>query len=360
MPIATVVGAADAGHDVDGGPRLDGDALDALSGRGNVGTTSMAVGMSQAMAPESEFLDDHAASASAFGLKRNSSQHWTVHWYVQSRWRPTTPVGKRRPYTLRGRLHAVLDGNKPLNFFLLFLIVLSTTCDVVETEFTKGAAEVVAHSNASAHDVDDAASAIEAFRVIEVTCMIIFSLEFVLRLLSAPSLVTYVRTPFNWLDAVAVIPWWFTGVLAYGGGAAGIGDISATFRLVRLVRAVRLLKFGVYSSSVRIFFLTIDRSLASLIALCTIGTVVLLIYATLLFFAESDVPPEDRTDRCGAPCYSSILSCSWTVINTLTSCGYVRARLRPPRPLWPSCLLPTPQYECCVCLPLKPRALTGR
>ena len=43
------------------------------------------------------------------------------------------------------------------------------------------------------------------------------------------------------------------------------------------------------------------------------------------------VDAEDRNDTCGAPCFSSILSTAWVVINTLTSAGCARTITEAPR-----------------------------
>ena len=67
--------------------------------------------------------------------------------------------------------------------------------------------------------------------------MIIFSVEYGLKCLSAPN-VAAMLTPMNIVDLAAIVPFYIE--LAFGGGAFD----TRILRVVRLVRIFRMLKFG--------------------------------------------------------------------------------------------------------------------
>lgn len=63
----------------------------------------------------------------------------------------------------------------------------------------------------------------------------IFTIELLLRIVSAPSKITFIKDPFNWIDALAVVPFYF------GIENAIILRIFRLLRLLRIVKSLRLL-----------------------------------------------------------------------------------------------------------------------
>ena len=91
-------------------------------------------------------------------------------------------------------------------------------------------------------------------------------------------------------------------------------------RLLRLIRMLRIFRFASSSSRVRIFMMTIWRSLNSLAVLVVILLVVVLLFSSVIYIAEAGVPWDSRHDVVRCPgCFDSIPGCSWHVINTLVS-----------------------------------------
>ena len=102
-----------------------------------------------------------------------------------------------------------------------------------------------------------------------------------------------------------------------------IGELSAMLRLLRLIRMLRIFRFSAYSSSIKIFMLTISRSLSSMGILLMAFLIVLMLFSSVLYFAEERVKGPSRHDYARCPgCFDSILNTMWHCVNTLTSAGY--------------------------------------
>ena len=150
------------------------------------------------------------------------------------------------------------------SIFILLLIVLSTTTFVLET------VDSIAEGNR------------EVFFVLEASCMSVFTLEVVLRVASAPSLCKFVSDIFNWIDFVAILPFYLELALPGAAGASSFGVI----RVVRLVRVARVVKISRYSTSVRVFsqaMVSSLRPLSMLFFLVSIGTIM---FSSAIYYAE--------------------------------------------------------------------------
>lgn len=148
--------------------------------------------------------------------------------------------------------------------FILLLIVLSTTTFVLET------VDSIADGNR------------DVFFVMESSCMAIFTLEVLLRIFSTPSLCDFAGDLFNWIDIVAVLPYYLELALPGASGASSFGVV----RVVRLVRVARVVKISRYSTSVRVFsqaMVSSLRPLSMLFFLVSIGTIM---FSSAIYYAE--------------------------------------------------------------------------
>ena len=78
----------------------------------------------------------------------------------------------------------------------------------------------------------------------EFFCIMIFTAEFVLRVISTPNMKNFVKGPLNWVDFVAIAPWYAEAIAkAMADGAGGGGGLTV-LRVVRLVRVFRVVRVG--------------------------------------------------------------------------------------------------------------------
>ena len=138
--------------------------------------------------------------------------------------------------------------------------------------------------------------------VIEGITVIIFTVEYLLRVIVADKKLKYIFSFYGLIDLLAILPFYIT---------SGI-DLRAIriFRLFRLFRAFKLVR---YSKAVRHFRLAIKEIKEELI-LYLVLTVVLLFVASIgIYYFENEAQPEK---------FKSIFHCMWWAISTLTTVGY--------------------------------------
>jgi len=117
--------------------------------------------------------------------------------------------------------------------FSLFIISASTVSFCLETEFNCSMIDEwhsVTPANCSAWEL--------AWVWLEGIAVVIFTIELLLRAVSAPEYRRFWRDGFNWIDVLAILPF-YINLIAAGSGALGALSV---FRVVRLVRVFRVFK----------------------------------------------------------------------------------------------------------------------
>jgi len=270
--------------------------------------------------PKSDFFRLHEVSLFD-GLHRNTRLHWALHWNSFIQGRSLIPISKAerarvkafqkasvQKQTRRMWVWHMTEMHPVWNLIVFSTIWIGAISDMIETALTP--ANV---------------SGMLATERIEIFCVVVFTLELVVRVSSCPSRVRFVMSVMNWIDLVAILPWYIEAIVARVDAStkkSPLTSVSTTIRLLRLGRMLRVIKFGRYSSSVRMFTVACGQSLRSLAILIIITLIIVLLFGTILYNVEQNVDPADRTDGCGAPCFASILSSCWNVINTVTTVGY--------------------------------------
>lgn len=292
--------------------------------------------------PLGEFFKEHLGSKIP-SLNRNTQAHWHVHWHVKTRGRPLVfpnlfsqhlaaariqtawrlksrlqgrplqrmatahvePEKPPPPLSRRARIWRFTEENSIYNTLILVTIVLSSLIDIVATEI-----RLLRDPSADA-----------AVWAIEATCVSIFTVEYFMRVTCCPSLKAFCRSPMNWVDVFAILPFYVSVIVRAMEMSVDSGylALSTMLRLVRLTRVARVFKFARYSSSVLMFSVAISSSLHSLLVLLLVMTIVVILFGSVLFYAEENV---DHDDNCGNECFSSILSSCWFIISTMTTTGY--------------------------------------
>lgn len=139
-------------------------------------------------------------------------------------------------------------------------------------------------------------------RVIEVITVLIFTVEYFLRVIVADRKLKYIFSFYGIIDLLAILPFYV---------ARGI-DLRA-IRIFRLFRLLRVFKLARYSKAVRHFRLAINEIKEEL-TLYLVLTVLLLFIASIgIYYFENGAQPEK---------FKSIFHCMWWAISTLTTVGY--------------------------------------
>ena len=153
-----------------------------------------------------------------------------------------------------------------------------------------------------------------AFNAFEIFSVIIFSIEYLLRVWSAPArndlgdspnLIKRMKYIFSFtglIDFLAIIP----SILPYFFGGVDL-------RWLRVLRLLRLLKISNYSSALEDFFSAIKADWRSFSAALYLMLIALFLSSALMYIAEHDSQPEK---------FSSIPETMWWGLITLTTVGY--------------------------------------
>ena len=152
------------------------------------------------------------------------------------------------------------------------------------------------------------------FNAFEFFSVVIFSIEYVLRVWSAPARndlgnstniikrMKYIFSFTGLIDFLAIIP----SILPYFFGGLDL-------RWLRVLRLLRLLKISNYSSALEDFFSAIKADWRSFSAALYLMVIALFLSSALMYIAEHDSQPEK---------FSSIPETMWWGLITLTTVGY--------------------------------------
>ena len=152
-----------------------------------------------------------------------------------------------------------------------------------------------------------------AFELFEDVSLVIFSVEYLLRLWSCSAVPTYARplfgrlrfatTPLAIVDLLAILPLYLP-----------LFGLDMRFiRVVRLLRFFRLAKLFRYSSALRLLGRVVLGKREELASIFFVLVTLLLISSSLMYFAEHDDQPGK---------FSSIPETMWWSVITLTTVGY--------------------------------------
>lgn len=162
------------------------------------------------------------------------------------------------------------------------------------------------------------------FEGIETTCILIFTLEFILRISCTPTPRTYFLDTLNVIDLIAIMPFYIELIVE------STNDISKSgmLRALRLIRVFRMLKVGRYLRWMRVFGKTLSASIAPLSMMMFIISISILLVSTLVYYAErgtwntaTKMYERYQQDEVN-DFFGSIPTTFWWCIITMTTVGY--------------------------------------
>ncbi|XP_072915636.1 A-type voltage-gated potassium channel KCND2 isoform X2 [Hemitrygon akajei] len=146
-----------------------------------------------------------------------------------------------------------------------------------------------------------------AFFCLDTACVMIFTVEYLLRLMAAPSRYRFVRSVMSIIDVVAIMPYYIGLVMTDNE------DVSGAFVTLRVFRVFRIFKFSRHSQGLRILGYTLKSCASELGFLLFSLTMAIIIFATVMFYAEKGST---------ATKFTSIPAAFWYTIVTMTTLGY--------------------------------------
>ncbi|RWS10656.1 potassium voltage-gated channel protein Shal-like protein [Dinothrombium tinctorium] len=145
-----------------------------------------------------------------------------------------------------------------------------------------------------------------AFFCLDTACVMIFSFEYLLRLYAAPDRCKFIRSVMSVIDVVAILPY-YIGLIIKDND-----DVSGAFVTLRVFRVFRIFKFSRHSQGLRILGYTLKSCASELGFLVFSLAMAIIIFATVMYYAEKNEP---RTN------FTSIPAAFWYTIVTMTTLG---------------------------------------
>ncbi|XP_066918705.1 voltage-gated potassium channel KCNC1-like isoform X1 [Clytia hemisphaerica] len=143
--------------------------------------------------------------------------------------------------------------------------------------------------------------------IIEAICATWFTIEYVLRLMTCPNKLKFMKNIMNWIDLCAVLPFFIS--IALPDRVKSI----VVLRVVRLIRVIRVLKLSRHSFGLQILGHTLKASCRELCLLVFFLSIGVIIFSSLIYYAEKDVLNTK---------FTSIPTSFWWSIVTMTTIGY--------------------------------------
>ena len=192
---------------------------------------------------------------------------------------------------LRNRIFIIIFGSdtragKNFDIILLWMIILSVTVVVLESVTTV---------RESYHHV---------FVTTEWFFTVIFTLEYLLRIMSSPRPLKYITSFFGIIDLLAILP-------TYLGLIFDQTTFLLTFRALRLLRMFRVLKLGRYIKEAAVLVRALQMSIHKIIVFFGAVLALVLILGSLLYLVEGE---ENG--------FTSIPQSVYWAIVTVTTVGY--------------------------------------
>jgi len=190
---------------------------------------------------------------------------------------------------MRNKLKTIIEDNTNINgklfdYFIQLIILLSLIVFSLET---------LPHNNNQT---------IKILSILEIICLSVFSIEYVLRIYVAEKPLKYIFSFLGIIDLLAIFPFYFKDLI----------DMRA-LRLFRVFRIFRTLKLIRYTRALHRFQIAIQIVKEEIILFIIATLILIFLSASGIYFFENEVQPES---------FSSVFHSLWWAITTLTTVGY--------------------------------------
>lgn len=139
-------------------------------------------------------------------------------------------------------------------------------------------------------------------RVIEIFCVVVFTIEYILRIYVADSKPRFIFSFFGLIDLVAILPFYLS-----------FGVDLRSLRALRFLRLFRILKLVRYNKAMNHFVRAIKSAKEEILLFIFITLMLIYFSAVGIYYFENEAQPEH---------FTSIFDSLWWAIITLTTVGY--------------------------------------
>lgn len=190
---------------------------------------------------------------------------------------------------MKQKLKSIIEDNttkegKYFDYFIQILILLSLVCFSIETF------------------PDNSKNTKEILHLTELISVVIFSIEYVLRIYVADNKVKYILSFYGIIDLIAILPFYLRFVV----------DLRAlrAFRIFRVFRALKLIR---YNKAIHRFHIAAGIVKEEMILFFIVSAILIFLSAAGIYYFENEAQPNS---------FKSIFHSLWWAVVTLTTVGY--------------------------------------
>ena len=151
--------------------------------------------------------------------------------------------------------------------------------------------------------------------IIETICIVWFTIEYLIRLISSPNKKKFLIEILNIIDVLAVLPYYIGVIIEKTSHKVNSNFINARrfIQILRIIRIVRVFKLARHSPGLKVIGYTLKESSEELGLLGLLLIMGVTVFASLVYYAEEHVK--------GTKFKSIIEACWWATIS-ITTVGY--------------------------------------
>jgi voltage-gated potassium channel len=190
---------------------------------------------------------------------------------------------------MKEKLRIIIEDNtspkgKVFDYFIQILILLSLVAFTIETL------------------PNNSINTINLLNAFELICVIIFTIEYLLRIFVSKKPFRYIFSFYGVIDLLAIFPFYLKG--AY--------DLRAlrAFRIFRIFRALKLIR---YNKALNRFHIAARIVKEEMVLFFIVTAIFIFLASAGIYFFENKAQPE---------LFSSVVHSGWWAISTLTTVGY--------------------------------------
>nr|XP_033774497.1 potassium voltage-gated channel subfamily C member 4 isoform X2 [Geotrypetes seraphini] len=239
--------------------------------------------------------------------------------------------GREPPRSWQQRAWALFDdpyssrAARSVALVSLFFILVSITTFCMETHeafnVNRNVTEMVTVDNITEMKAVRQMETVPFLTYIEGVCVLWFTVEFLLRIISCPDKRLFLKNLLNIIDFVAILPFYLELALRRLSSKAA-RDALGFLRVVRFVRILRIFKLTRHFVGLQVLGHTLRASTNEFLLLIIFLALGVLIFATMIYYAERIGEKSINSNGSFQTHFKNIPIGFWWAVVTMTTLGY--------------------------------------